>query len=66
MVFYYKGTAREKGVPFALNTIVAFDSSDAFVFDNDETAKKICFRLNINKKTLHKAGYSEFKKIAIE
>lgn len=32
--FYYKGTATEEGVPFALNTIVGFEPSDELQFDN--------------------------------
>lgn len=64
--FYYKGTAREKEVPFALNTIVAFESSEAFVFENDKNAKTICLRLNFNKKALNDAGYSKFEIIRID
>lgn len=42
VVFYYKGTAKEHGVPFALNTIVAFEQYDAVVFDCKSTAKALC------------------------
>ena len=36
--FYYKGTANEEGVSFAMNTIVGFDISDAMVFHDKEDA----------------------------
>ena len=62
--FYYKGTSREKGVPFALNTIVGFEATDAVVFDNSQTAKTICRRLNVDRQALADAGYSEFELIA--
>ena len=59
VVFYYKGTASEIGVPFALNTIVAFEPADAMMFDK-QTAIELCKRLNLDKLELTKAGYSEF------
>ena len=33
VTFYYKGTADEPNVPMALNTLVAFDMSDALVME---------------------------------
>ena len=38
ITFYYKGTANEEGVSFAMNTIVGFDISDAMVFHDKEDA----------------------------
>ena len=65
IVFYYKGTAKEKGVSFALNTIIAFEPSDALVFDDEKTAQIYCNRLNCEKKQLAEKGYGMFKKISI-
>ena len=65
VVFYYKGKAREKGVPFALNTIVAFEPSDAFVFENEQTVASLCNRLNQDKQSLSANGYSEFAIITV-
>ena len=61
VVFYYKGTAREKDVPFALNTIIAFEPTDALVFGDEQTAALLCNRLNQDKQTLDANGYSEFE-----
>ena len=62
--FYFKGTDREKGVSFALNAIVGFEATDAAEFNNKQTAKRICNRLNLDKQKLVDAGYSEFELIA--
>lgn len=62
VTFYYKGTADEHGVPLALNTIVAFDMSDALVMDNDE-AYRLCGELNRDKEYLASTGYTEFEVI---
>ena len=59
VVFYYKGTAREEGVPFALKTIVAFDQTDAMMFDK-RIAIELCNKLNLDKLELSNSGYSEF------
>lgn len=59
--FCYKGTATEEGVPFALNTIVGFEPSDALQFDDKKTAIALCKKLNIDKSILAKVGYSEFE-----
>ncbi len=59
VVFYYKGTAKEQGVPFALNTIIAIDPSEAMLF-NVQSAIRFCKRLNLNKYELIEAGFSEF------
>ena len=59
--FYYKGTAREEGVSFALNTIVGFEPIDAMKFDNEQTAIALCEKLNFNKQELIMVGYSEFE-----
>jgi len=59
VVFYYKGTANEHGVPFALNTIVAFEPAGAMMF-NKQAAMELCMRLNQEKASLVQVGYSEF------
>ena len=64
VVFYYKGTAKEHGVPFALNTIIAFEPIDAMIF-NLQMAMELCKRLNVDKHSLADAGYSEFEIIEI-
>ena len=57
---YYKGIAREEGVPFALNTIVAFEPADAMMF-NKQTALALCEKLNQDKSALKTASYTEFE-----
>ena len=64
VAFYYKGTDREDGVPFALNTIVAFEPADAMMF-NKLTAMELCNKLNHDKIELSDDGYSEYVIIAI-
>ena len=59
--FYYKDTAIEKGVPFALNTIVGFEPSDALQFDDKKTAIALCKKLNLETSSLARVGYSEFE-----
>ncbi len=63
---YYKGTAREEGVPFALNTIIAFEPSRALVFNDEKTAMELCEHLNLDKQSLADAGYSEYVIIPIQ
>ena len=63
--FYYKGTATEKGVSFALNTKVGFEPSDAMQFDDKKTAIALCEKLNLDKSSLAKVGYSEFEVMII-
>ena len=65
VVFYYKGTAKEHGVPFALNTIVSFEPSSAIVFNDEKTAMELCERLNLDKLELTKAGYSDYVVIPV-
>ena len=65
VVFYYKGTDKEHGVPFALNTIVAFEPSSALEFNDKKTAMELCEHLNLDKQSLAAAGYSEFELIEI-
>ena len=62
--FYYKGRAREKGVPFALNAIVGFNELDALTF-NRQTAIELCSKLNLDKSSLLQQGYSEFEVISL-
>jgi len=63
VVFYYKGTAREQGVSLALNTIAAFDLSDAHIFNDEEVARSLCQELNLGKNTLLAAGFTDFEVI---
>jgi len=60
ITFYYKGTADEEGVSFAMNTIAAFDISDAMVFHDKKDAVQLCEKLNEDKETLVDKGYLEF------
>ena len=60
ITFYYKGTANEEGVSFAMNTIVGFDISDAMVFHDKEDAVQLCEKLNEDRETLLKNGYGAF------
>ena len=61
ITFYYKGTANEEGVSFAMNTIVGFDISDAIVFYDKEDAIQLCDKLNKDRKVLLKYGYEPFE-----
>ena len=61
IIFYYKGTANEEGVSFAMNTIVGFDISDAMVFYDKEDAVQLCDKLNKDRKVLLKYGYEPFE-----
>ena len=63
--FYYKGTSREDGVPFSLNTIVGFEPSDALQFDDKKTAIALCKKLNLDTSSLARLGYSVFETISI-
>lgn len=60
ITFYYKGTANEDGVSFAMNTIVGFNISDAKVFKDKEDAAQLCEKLNENSEGLLKNGYRLF------
>lgn len=60
ITFYYKGTANEEGVSLAMNTIAAFDISDAMVFHDKKDAVQLCEKLNEDKETLVDKGYQEF------
>ena len=61
ITFYYKGTADEDGVSFAMNTIVGFDISEAIVFHDKENAVQLCAKLNKDGKVLLKYGYEPFE-----
>ena len=61
ITFYYKGTANEEGVSFAMNTIVGFDISDAMVFKDKEDAERLCEKLNRDKERLLKNGFDVFE-----
>ena len=60
IIFYYKGTANEEGVSFAMNTIVGFDISDAKVFLDKEDAVQLCKKLNEDEDSLLKHGFEAF------
>ena len=60
ITFYYKGTAKEEGVSFAMNTIVGFDTSDAKVFHDEEDAVQLCETLNEDRESLLIYGYEPF------
>jgi hypothetical protein len=60
IIFYYKGTADEEGVSFAMNTIVGFDISDAKVFYDKEDAVQLCETLNEDRESLLIYGYEPF------
>lgn len=61
VVFYFKGTANEEGVSFAMNTIVGFNVSEALVFNDKEDAVQICEKLNQDKEILLKRGFEMFE-----
>ena len=61
ITFYYKGTANEEGVSFAMNTIVGFDISDAMVFHDEEDAIQLCEKLNQDEGSLLKYGFEVFE-----
>jgi hypothetical protein len=61
ITFYYKGTANEEDVSFAMNTIVGFDISDAMVFKDKEDAERLCEKLNEDKGILNMYGYELFE-----
>ena len=61
ITFYYKGTAHEEGVSFAMNTVVGFDISDAKVFHDEKDAVQLCEKLNQDKELLLKCGYRPFE-----
>jgi len=60
VVFYFKGTAIEEGVSFAMNTIVGFDVSEAMVFHDKEDAIQLCEKLNEDEGSLLKYGFEAF------
>ena len=60
ITFYYKGTANEEGVSFAMNTIVGFDISNAMVFHDKEDAIQLCDKLNKDEDSLLKYGFGKF------
>ena len=61
ITFYYKGTANEEGVSFAMNTIVGFEVSDAKVFHDREDAVQLCEKLNEDEGCLLKNGFEVFE-----
>ncbi len=60
ITLYYKGTANEEGVSFAMNTIVGFDISDAMVFHDKDDAVQLCEKLNKDEDSLLKYGFEKF------
>ena len=65
VVFYFKGTANEEGVSFAMNTVVGFDVSEAIVFHNKDEALQLCEKLNQDWETLYINGFTGFEAIKI-
>lgn len=65
VVFYFKGTAHEEGVSFAMNTIVGFDVSEAKVFHDEGEVLQLCEKLNQDKEILLKCGYETFETISL-
>ena len=61
ITLYYKGTANEEGVSFAMNTIVGFDISEAMVFQNKEDAVQLCEKLNEDEGSLLNYGFEVFE-----
>ena len=61
ILLYYKGSKIEKNVPFALNTIIAFDPSQAMNFKSKKVAQNLCKKLNQDQKSLHKLGFTTFQ-----
>ena len=62
--FYYKGTAKEKDASLALNTIVAFEISDAVKMEWDD-ACILCDLLNADKESLKSKGYEAFEVVMV-
>ncbi len=60
VVFYFRGTANEEGVSYAMNTIVGFDVSEAMVFHDKKDAVQLCEKLNQDKDSLLKYGFETF------
>lgn len=60
ITFYYKGTADEEGVSFAMNTIVGFDITDAKVLYDKDDAVQLCEKLNEDRESLLICGYESF------
>lgn len=63
-VLFYQGTDTDEDSSFALNTIVAFNISEAQVFDK-AWAFMLCEKLNTDKESLIANGYSEFEVVMI-
>lgn len=63
-VLFYQGTDKDEDSSFALNTIVAFNISEAQVFDKAR-AFMLCEKLNTDKESLIGNGYSEFGVVVI-
>ena len=66
ITFYYKGTADEEGVTFAMNTIVGFDILDAMVFHVKEDAVQLCEKLNEDGEILIEYGYEPFEMLVLK
>ena len=61
VVFYFKRTANEEDVSFAMNTIVGFDISDAKVFHDKDEAVQLCKKLNEDEGSLLMYGFEVFE-----
>lgn len=63
VVFYFKGTAHEEDVSFAMNTIVGFDATEARLFHDIDEALQLCEKLNQDKEILLMYGFETFEAI---
>ena len=63
-VLFYQGTDKDEQSSFALNTIVAFNISEARALSKAQ-AFMLCEKLNSDKESLITNGYSEFEVVMI-
>ena len=59
--FYYKGTSLKHDVPYALNSVVCFEKSEALRIHDKQKAISLCYKLNKDKQALFEAGYATFE-----
>ena len=65
VVFYFKETAHEDGVSFAMNTVVGFDVAEAKLFHYKDEAVQLCEKLNLDKEILLMYGFEPFETISL-
>ena len=59
VIFYYKGTDVQEGVPMALNTEVAFNIDEALFLEREE-ALILLEKLNNERDVIFEHGFKEF------